>query len=107
MKSAFVLFLLSASLFLFGCTKAAKEEDATPKAETSQKKQLRPYTEKTLSNGLQVLLVEDKSLPYITYAMMVKTGAAADPDTQTGLGNFVAGLLEKGTNNKNAVQIAD
>ncbi len=68
---------------------------------------LRPYKEVTLSNGLKVLLVDDKALPYTTYSMMVKVGASHDPQNMPGLSYFVAEMINKGTQKLNATQIAD
>jgi zinc protease len=69
--------------------------------------QLRHFKETTLSNGMKVLLVDDRALPYITYSMMFKVGAAHDPETMPGLSNFVAEMINKGTQKLNAIQIAD
>ncbi len=69
--------------------------------------QLRPYKEVKLSNGLKVLLVDDKALPYITYSLMIKVGAAHDPQNMPGLSSFVAEMINKGTQKLNATQIAD
>ncbi len=69
--------------------------------------QLRPYKEIKLSNGLRVLLVDDKTLPYTTYSMMIKAGAAHDPVNMPGLSHFVAEMINKGTPKLNATQIAD
>ncbi len=69
--------------------------------------QLRPYKEVKLNNGLRVLLVEDKTLPYTTFTMMVGVGSAQDPQKFSGLSNFVGEMLTKGTQKRNAIQIAD
>lgn len=101
-----ILSIAIFGLLALSCSKSVKN-DATTAATTPAKSHLRPYTEKTLSNGLQVLLIEDKSLPYVSYGMVIKTGAAADPANQRGLSHFVASLLEKGSGDRTATQIAD
>lgn len=68
---------------------------------------LRPYKEATLKNGLKVLLVKDKSLPYLSTTMLIKVGSSADPKNRTGLASMVGGLLDKGTNKRSAIQLAD
>ncbi|HEX4922725.1 MAG TPA: pitrilysin family protein, partial [Bdellovibrionales bacterium] len=98
------LNLLIALVLFAGCATKPAQTKTGSEAKTTK---LRPFTEKTLSNGLRVLLVDDKSLPYITYGLMLKTGAAADPTDQKGLTHFVASLLEKGAGSKTATQIAD
>ncbi len=68
---------------------------------------LRAYQEKTLSNGLKILYVEDNPLPYVSFALLVKSGASTDPDGWPGLTLFVAEMLEKGTAKRSATEIAD
>lgn len=99
------LIAATLSVFILSCaTKPAANKADADGAKTTK---LRPYTEKTLSNGLRVLLVDDKSLPYISYGMILKTGAASDPAGQKGLSQFAAALLEKGAGSRTATQIAD
>lgn len=102
MKNLASIVFIAGVLALTSCSSATKTNDSG-----GDTKKLKPYVEATLSNGLPVLLLEDKSLPYISYALMIKTGSAADPAGQSGLSNLVAGLLEKGTSQKSATKIAD
>lgn len=67
---------------------------------------LRPYKTSKLSNGLNILYVNDEKLPYISLSMMIKSGYANDPKDQTGLTSAVFELLNKGTTTKSATQIA-
>jgi zinc protease len=68
---------------------------------------LPPFEEKKLENGLHLIFIDDQSLPYITYSMMLKGGASTDPEDLPGLSSFVGGLLEQGSDQKSAPQIAD
>ncbi|MCB9026709.1 MAG: insulinase family protein [Bdellovibrionaceae bacterium] len=86
-------------VFLFILTACTTKE--------GEKYQLRPYEQVTLQNGLQVLLVKDKSLPYFSLQMLIKSGAVQDPVSKAGLSNMVASLLNKSTEKHNATQIAD
>jgi zinc protease len=85
-------------LFLGGCSTmnspAAKIQIPTPKY----------YT---LKNGLKILALEDHSLPYVSVAMMVKSGSTSDPMGKTGLASLTADLLERGSAKHDASQIAD
>lgn len=67
---------------------------------------LRSYEEHQLANGLKVLLVNDTTLPYVSYSLALKNGSNADPKDFAGLGHFVAELLETGTSKKSAAEIA-
>ena len=59
-----------------------------------------------LSNGIELILIRDTSLPYYTINTLVKVGSANDPSSREGLANMVGELLDKGTRQKNAQQIA-
>ena len=68
---------------------------------------MRDYKEVTLSNGLKVLLVKDNRLPSFKVMMLLKSGSTSDPTGRSGLANMTAGLLEKGTRKRGALEIAD
>lgn len=68
---------------------------------------IRDYKELKLKNGLRVLLVHDKSLPYISTTLMLHTGSINDPPLYSGLTSFVTGMLDAGTKNRSALEIAD
>ncbi len=60
----------------------------------------------TLANGLQVLLLPDKSTPTITLSGSIKAGKEFDPDEQAGLASLVADNLMSGTKTKDALTLA-
>jgi zinc protease len=60
----------------------------------------------TLDNGLQVLLLTDKSTPTITLAGYIKAGTEFDPDNKAGLASFVAENLSSGTKTQDVMTIA-
>ncbi len=68
---------------------------------------LRQYRETQLANGLKVLFVPDQSLPALSFGLLIRSGAATDPQGSAGLANFVSDLLDQGTKRRNANQIAD
>jgi zinc protease len=63
-------------------------------------------SEKTLENGLRVIVVEKTGLPLVATRLLVKTGGEADPSDRAGLADMTASLLTKGTKTKNAEEIA-
>lgn len=67
---------------------------------------LPPFEEKLLANGLKIIYVTDRKLPYVSFSLMVKGGASLDPKNKSGLSSFVAELLDKGTAKMSATQIA-
>ncbi len=60
-----------------------------------------------LENGLTVYLVESHSLPLVAGQLVVRSGSAADPVDKPGLAGFTAAMLDEGTNNRDALQIAN
>jgi predicted Zn-dependent peptidase len=67
---------------------------------------LPPHERVVLKNGLTILLLEKHGVPLVSFAAIVKTGAAADPLGQEGLASATAGLLRKGTKTRTAQQFA-
>jgi zinc protease len=68
---------------------------------------LRPYKDVTLKNGLKVVLIEDKTLPYLSLGMLIKVGGSQDPQNLSGLNDMVAELLDKGTRQHSALELSD
>ena len=64
------------------------------------------FTRKILSNGLEVLLVKD-DLPYLALDIMFKVGSSMDPENKQGLMSLLSELIDKGTKNRSAIQIAE
>jgi len=60
-----------------------------------------------LANGLTVIAVERHKVPVFQAELVVKAGARHDPEGKEGLANLTASLLDKGTKNRTASQIAD
>ena len=63
--------------------------------------------ERTLSNGLRLLIVEHHELPIVDFALIVKSGAEADPIGKDGLATMMASMLDEGTATRNSLQIAE
>jgi zinc protease len=62
--------------------------------------------ERTLANGLRVIVARSSDLPLVTADLTVKTGAWADPDGLAGAASMMAGMLTEGTKTRSAQQIA-
>jgi zinc protease len=60
----------------------------------------------TLTNGLTVLLVEQHSLPIVSANVIVLSGSDRNAPGQPGLASFTAEMLDEGTGNRSALQIA-
>jgi zinc protease len=62
---------------------------------------------RTLSNGLDVVIVENQELPVVTLNIVLRTGAAADPLARAGLASITAALLDEGTQSRTALDISN
>ena len=63
------------------------------------------YKEVTLPNGLKVFVIEDERKPTITLRLVIRSGSAFD-GPKTGLASFVASMLNRGTEKREAAQFA-
>lgn len=62
--------------------------------------------EKTLKNGLRIIVVENMNMPLVTGGLMIKSGGEVDPAQLSGLADMTADLLTKGTKTRSAPEIA-
>lgn len=62
--------------------------------------------EKTLPNGLRVIVSRSSDLPLVTADLSVMSGAAADPADRAGASAMMAELLTEGTTTRSAQRIA-
>jgi zinc protease len=63
--------------------------------------------ERTLKNGLRVIVVEDRDMPLVSAQLLVRNGGEVDPADLSGLADMTASLLTKGTKTRTAPQIAE
>ncbi|HYN86666.1 MAG TPA: pitrilysin family protein [Pyrinomonadaceae bacterium] len=62
---------------------------------------------RTLSNGLEVLVVRHAELPVVNMNLVVKTGGAADPGDRAGLASMTASMIDEGTTRRSALDISN
>lgn len=65
-----------------------------------------PFERVQLENGAVLLLMERHDVPLITFNALLRGGALVDPREQFGLSSLLAGLLEKGAGERDAVGFA-
>jgi zinc protease len=95
----FVAFLLS--------TVDAQTPQATPPPPAQPRSVTFPKpVEETLSNGLRVIVVERRESPLVSAQLIIKNGGEIDPPELAGLADMTANLLTKGTQTRDATQIA-
>ena len=67
-----------------------------------------PAIEKSkLSNGLEVWMVPQNELPIVSMNLVFKTGSTNEPDNKTGVAGLTTSLIDDGTKNRSAVEIAN
>ena len=61
----------------------------------------------TLPNGLQVMVLEDRSLPQISFQLIIPgAGGYYDPADRIGLAQYTAQMMREGTKTRNTLQMA-
>lgn len=108
-RSLLRLALLICSVSVAGSVNAQDPApQATPPPPAAPRSvQLPKPLEKTLPNGLRVIVVERPGTPLVAAQMLMKNGAEVDPPELAGLANMTADLLTKGTVKRSATQIAE
>ena len=101
--------VISGLLIFCAMTLIAQKLDRTKPPETPP---LPPFKlpsvyETSLSNGLRVILVEDRRLPLVTLRLAFEAGAKFDPPELSGLAEAGGALLTEGTKTRTARQIAE
>lgn len=63
--------------------------------------------ERTLPNGLRVIVVPRTGIPVVAAQLSIRSGGEIDPAQTSGVADFTASLLTKGTQKRTAPQIAE
>lgn len=69
--------------------------------------QMRAFNQETLPNGLQIITIQDDSLPRISFQMMIKAGTLNDPQGLAGISSLTAQMIDQGTKKKKALELAN
>ena len=112
MKRALIAFSLAyaASLAAAGPIAARQEprdRSAAPKPGPPPALKLPAVQKRTLSNGLPVWIVELHKVPVVHVALVVKSGAGADPQGKFGIASLTADMLDEGAGKRTSLEIAD
>ncbi|MFN2453975.1 MAG: M16 family metallopeptidase [Pyrinomonadaceae bacterium] len=108
-ESRFILKLFVAALLSLSVatqTVSAQQETIPPPSAPRPAIFPRPV-EKTLRNGLRVVVIEKKDAPLVAAQLLIKNGGEVDPSRLAGLAQMTAELLTKGTMKRSAPQIAE
>lgn len=61
----------------------------------------------TLASGLQVWTVEHTTVPLVTFLLLVRAGAVADPVERPGLAALTGDLVDEGAGERSAIEIQE
>src|SRR5205085_4271830 len=82
------------ALSLCALSVAAQEPGATPPPPAPPRSpQIPRPVERTLANGLRVIVVERKNMPLVSAALYIKNGGEIDPPQLSGVADMTASLL--------------
>ncbi len=93
---------------------AARAQAAATPASTQPPKLAAPtplklpvMVERTLPNGLRLVIVEQHELPVVDAQLVIRTGSEADPATKAGLATLTANMLDEGAGTRDALGLAE
>jgi zinc protease len=103
-----LVLILLALCFSLSLGVQAQTPQATPPPPAAPRSvQFPKPVEKTLTNGLRVIVIDRPGTPLVTAQLIIKNGGEVDPPELAGLGNMLADLVTKGTEKRTATEIAE
>jgi zinc protease len=88
-------------------TLAPEGQRAQPPAPAAPVSARLPETsQRTLANGMRVIVAPNRTLPLISADLRIASGSASDPRGRAGLAGLTADLLPRGTQTRGATEIA-
>lgn len=108
--NSILLSLVTLCVVTFGLSETGRAQtpQATPPPPAPPRSvQFPKPVEKTLPNGLRVIVIERAGAPLVAAQLLIRNGGEVDPPELAGLSNMTADLLTKGTQKRNATQIAE
>jgi len=98
-----VVWLLFIALIAGGMPALAQTE--RPAVGPERPFQLAPRMERTLSNGLRVIVARQAAIPKVTMTLTILSGYSSDPENLTGLANLTGEAIQEGTKTRTSRQI--
>jgi predicted Zn-dependent peptidase len=106
MKNIYRILILFVAVCFIASANAQVDRTKAPAAGPAPKIQLGDYDTFTLKNGLKVLVVENHKLPKVQFALSFMNDPVIEGD-KAGYTSFLGDLLERGTANRSADQLAE
>jgi zinc protease len=86
---------------------AGPDRTKPPSAGAPRPVRLPPVQKMALANGLPVILIDVREVPTVELALVVRAGAAVDPQGRSGTAAMTAEMLDEATGGRDALAIAD
>ncbi|HEV8579297.1 MAG TPA: pitrilysin family protein [Thermoanaerobaculia bacterium] len=104
---ASALFLAATATSAQTAAPASKPKAAGPPPAPAKEVRFPSFEEKTLPNGLRVVVIEQHEQPLVSLRLLLPAGKSFEPADKAGLSDATASLLTKGTASRSAQQIAE
>ncbi len=82
------------------------QREAPPAAGAPVNARIPATAQRTLANGMRVIVASNRALPLISADLRIASGGSADPADRAGLASMAADLLTRGTATRGATEIA-
>ncbi|HEX4999818.1 MAG TPA: pitrilysin family protein [Terriglobia bacterium] len=92
---------------VLGASLSYAQYPAPPEPPPLPKVEFPKYETRVLPNGLTVYAIQHSEQPVVSIRLLIAAGASSDPVKMPGLAAFTAGLLNQGTETRNANQISE
>jgi predicted Zn-dependent peptidase len=96
--------VLGAGVLVLGASIASAQTDR-PTVGPERPFQLAPRVERTLPNGLRVIVTRQTSVPKVSVTLTVLSGYSSDPADLTGLAAVTADVVQEGTKTRTSKEI--
>jgi len=107
MKPGTLALLPIAILSLAICAFAQAPQATPPPPQPPRTVQFPRPVERTLPNGLRVVVIQRSEMPLVSAQLLIKSGGEVDPSDLAGATDMTAALLTRGTTTRTATQIAE
>lgn len=106
LRTAAALIMAIQATILGATQETMKKKQSYPPVQEPRDVHFPAFEQKTLANGLRVVVIEHREAPSVTVQMLLRAGKAFDPAAKAGLASATARLLREGTAARSSQQIA-
>ena len=107
MKSSLMLVLAALVVLAFAAPFAVGAGELPPPPGKMKKLSFPDFKEFTTENGMDVIVVEHKEQPIVSFYVVIKSGNAFDPPGKESLASVTVDQIRKGTKTRSALELAE